>query len=243
MEKYSSFPFLSIKPPKLRPGSPRCCMNQICFTIVTYSPWRFNLWSHTHTNTMFAYTPKCPQPLQTVWQHTARHTHPSLQTAVTALRAQLSKLRDFQHHNSWMAWEGQSKTRRGGEMWWMSNWRFSGASDICRLDSYYRPCLFIPHPLLLIYVTHFIHFLVFSNALSFLPSFQPSFCPRHGPLGRPPSTSRLACESTCPRGVITLKSSKSGHVKLRYFGSPPKSPKGSTENLLEARFARQNTLD
>merc|ERR1712035_194206 len=45
--------------------------------------------------------------------------------------------------------------------------------------------------------------------------------------GRPPSTSRLACESTRPRAVITLKSSKSGHVKLReVFREPTQVSEG-----------------
>lgn len=62
--------------------------------------------------------------------------------------------------------------------------------------------------------------------------------------GRPPSTSRLTCESTRPRGVITLKSSKSGHVKLReVFQEPTQVSEGVNSKLLEARFACQNTLD
>lgn len=95
-----------------------------------------------------------------------------------------------------------------------------------------------------------------SNTLSFLPSvnlclpFAPGtvHCCFTSALitapGRPPSTSRLACESTHPRGVITLKSSKSGHVKLsEVFREPTQVSKGVNWKLLEARFACQNTLD
>lgn len=67
--------------------------------------------SHTHVLTLkaepldtliFAYQDAAHKNVHIHYKpsdNTARHTHPSLQTAVTALQAQLSKLRDFQHYN------------------------------------------------------------------------------------------------------------------------------------------------
>lgn len=47
-----------------------------------------------------------------------------------------------------------------------------------------------------------------------------------------------------PRGAITLKSSKSAHVKLReVFQEPTQVSEGVNWELLEARFTCQNTLD
>lgn len=88
-----------------------------------------------------------------------------------------------------------------------------------------------------------------SDVLSFLPSlyFYLSFAPGtvHCCLtsalitapGRPPSTSRPACESTRLRGVITLKSSKSGHVKLReVFREPTQVSEGVSWKLARGQI-------
>ena len=54
---------------------------------------------------------------------------------------------------------------------------------------------------------------------------------------RPPSTSRLACESTRPRAGITLKSSKSGHVKLtEVFREPTQVSEGVSWKLAQGKI-------
>lgn len=54
---------------------------------------------------------------------------------------------------------------------------------------------------------------------------------------RPPSTSRLTCESTRPRAGITLKSSKSGHVKLtEVFREPTQVSEGVSWKLAQGQI-------
>lgn len=56
-------------------------------------------------------------------------------------------------------------------------------------------------------------------------------------LQRPPSTSRLTCESTRPRTGITLKSSKSGHVKLtEVFREPTQVSEGVSWKLAQGQI-------
>lgn len=98
----------------------------------------------------------------------------------------------------------------------------------------------------------FLFFIFFSSTYAFISALYSSIasgmqhcCPTSALITaseRPPSTSRLACESTCPRGIITLKSSKSGHVKLREVFQEPTQVSEGVSGKLEAIFACQNTL-
>lgn len=106
--------------------------------------------------------------------------------------------------------------------------------DLCRWDLRSRLRFFFPS------IHSFLSFTLRSNTLSFLRSIYlylssapgTALCCLTSALitapGRPPSsTSRLACESTHPRAVITQKSSKSGHVKLReVFREPTQVSEG-----------------
>lgn len=119
---------------------------------------------------------------------------------------------------------GQRKTDREEDM--MLNWHFwkTCAPNWTFAGGIYIPC----------FISFFPPFIPFCHScyvptLSFAPGTA-LCCPTSALItapGRPPSTSRLACESTRPRAVITQKSSKSGHVKLReVFREPTQVSEG-----------------
>lgn len=122
------------------------------------------------------------------------------------------------------------------------DWAFAGWIYIPRITSFFPPLF-----------TSFCHSCYsppsLSNSLSFLPSIYLFFSFAPGTVhccltsalitapGRPPSTSRLTCESTRPRAVITLKSSKSGHVKLtEVFREPTQVSEGVSWKLARGQI-------
>lgn len=140
-----------------------------------------------------------------------------------------------------MAWERQRKTEReedvDAELTLLDS---SHAHDWAIAGWIHIPSIVSPFPpFSLLFVTRVIYVLV-CLSLS-ISSLQSALCLFFAPgtvhccltsalitaPGRPLSTSRLACESTRPRAVITLKSSKSGHVKLgEVFREPTQVSEG-----------------
>lgn len=187
--------------------------------------------------------------------NTDRHTHPSLKTADTAFRAQLSKLWDFQDNNCWRASKKNPKQNKK-----KPPTHEAVAADPTLVDDSYVPnrplCRFDLHSSCHVFfplfsLAHIIHPLLCLIPFLSTSHFQPLplffFAPGtvHCCLTsafitaprRPPSTSRLTCESTRPRAGITLKSSKSGHVKLtEVFREPTQVSEGVSWKLAQGQI-------
>lgn len=226
-------------------GSTRCLVNQIYYFLSmshthSYSPSGLNPQSHIHTHThQYLHADALHTKVSTSIRnhHTThsqsytpfppdcRHSTPSTAVKTQGLPTQQ------QLDDSGGPEEDGQRRRHDAELTLLKN--LCSKLDLCRWDLHSLLHFFFPS------IYSFLSFMLRSNALLFLHSiylhlsFAPGTalcCPTSALItapGRPPSTSRLACESTRPRAVITQKSSKSGHVKLReVFREPTQVSEG-----------------
>lgn len=235
--------------------STRCCINQMydVFIVVTHTCTHPKGWTSRHTNICIprCCTQKCPHPLQTIRQHSQTYTPfpPDCRHSTPSTAVKTQGLPTLQYLDGLGGLEKDRARRRhvmDAELTLLDNSHsphraFAGWIHIPCIASFFLPlstpfCHSSYSPLCLMISLSFPQ----STSTSLLLQARFHCCLTSALItapGSPPSTSRLACESTCPRAVITLKSSKSGHVKLReVFREPTQVSERVSWKLAQGRI-------
>ncbi len=214
-------------------------LNVLFFIVITNTCTHpKGLTSRVIHTAIFAYQDSAHQSVH-IHYKPSDNTQPDIHTLPSRLPSQQSKhscQNSGTSNTTIVIRPGSARERQREKKTWMLNWHFWTTHMLqigpLLVGSTFPASLLFFSPFTPFFHSCYLHPCL-SNTLSFLPSiyFFLSFAPGtvHCCLtsalitapGRPLSTSRLACESTRPRAVITLKSSKSGHVKLRKVFQEP----------------------